>query len=296
MQKGKVPGNKVLIDTMGEEDVGKSCLEASMTDKPFVEGQESTEGVKVKMMISQAVGHGTDWKELKFEEERQEHLSKLLARELVVYDNKQQSGTAKPDKQEKYPQASSTESDLKANVNAKASGLKLMYAESESHPIGYEDFKLATEMDRDVDVAIYLMEKNKEEMRKCAEMINVTMMDRGGQDQFLSTHAALMADNEYQSTACFVAINGSKPLDEKVATSKFCLADGTVIEKPRDVATTRADVIRHCFSTLSAAFPAGRTRNKFFGKGRVKKAPATFMFASRKDKARGKVSWQDRSK
>ena len=50
----------MFIDCMGEEDAGKSCLEASMTDKPFVEGQESTEGVKVKMMISQAVGHGTD--------------------------------------------------------------------------------------------------------------------------------------------------------------------------------------------------------------------------------------------
>ena len=121
-KKGKVPGNTVLIDSMGEEDAGKSCLEASMTDKPFVEGQESTKGVKVKMMISQAVGHGTDWKELKSEEERQAHLSKLFAREFVVHDKEQQSSTAKPDEQEQSPQASSTESDLKANVNVQASG------------------------------------------------------------------------------------------------------------------------------------------------------------------------------
>ena len=114
------------------------------------------------------------------------------------------------------------------------------------------------------------------------------MMDRGGQDQFLSTHAALMADEEYQSTVCLLAIDGSKPLDEKVATSKFHLADGTVIEKPRDVATTRADVIRHCFTALHAVFLAGRTRNKFFGKGCVRRAPATFMVASRKDKAKEK--------
>ncbi|XP_062509493.1 uncharacterized protein LOC134185667 [Corticium candelabrum] len=266
---------------MGEEDAGKSCLEASMTDKPFVEGQESTEGVKVKMMISQAVGHGTDWKELKSEEERQAHLSKLFAREFVVH-------ITKPGEQEQSPQASSTESDLKANVNAKASGLKSMYAESESHLLGHEDFKLAKEMDRDVSAAIDLMEKNKEEMRKCEEMLSVTIMDRGGQDQFLSTHAALMADNEFQSTACFVVIDGSKPLDEKVTTSKFRRADGTFIEKPRDVVTTRADVIRHCFTVLSAAFPAGRRRNRFFGKGRVKRAPATFMFASRKDEAKSK--------
>ena len=39
-KKGKVPGNTVFIDCMGEEDAGKSCLEASMTDKPFVEGQD----------------------------------------------------------------------------------------------------------------------------------------------------------------------------------------------------------------------------------------------------------------
>ena len=159
-KKGKVPGNTVFIDCMGEEDAGKSCLEASMTDKPFVEGQESTEGVKVKMMISQAVGHGTDWKELKSEEERQEHLSKLFAREFVVHDKEQQSSTAKPDEQEQSPQASSTESDLKANVNVQASGLKSMYAEAGSDPVGYEDFKLAKEIDRDVDAAINLMEES----------------------------------------------------------------------------------------------------------------------------------------
>ena len=278
----------MFIDCMGEEDAGKSCLEASMTDKPFVEGQESTEGVKVKMMISQAVGHGTDWKEMKSEEERQAHISKLFAREFVVHDKEQQSSTAKPGEQEQSPQASSTESDLKANVNAKASGLKSMDAEAENNPVGYEHFKLSKEMDRDVDAAINVMEKNKEEMRKFEEMINVTMMDRGGQDQFLSTHAALMADNEYQCTACFVVIDGSKPLDEKVTTSKFRLADGTFIEKQRDVATTRDDVVRHCFTALSAAFPAGRRRNTFFGKGRVKMAPATFKFASRKDKAKSK--------
>ena len=273
-KKGKVPGNTVFIDCMGEEDTGKSCLEASMTDKPFVEGQKSTEGVKVKIMISQVVGHGTNWKELESEEERQAHISKLFAREFVVHDKEQQSSTAKPDERQEQ--------------SRKAKCLKSMYAEAEIHPIGYEHFKHAKEMDQDVDAAINLMEENKEEMRKFEEMINVTMMDRGGQDQFLSTHAALMADNEYQCTACFVVIDGSKPLDEKVTTSKFRLANGSFIEKPRDVATTRADVIRHCFTALSAAYPAGRRRNKFFGKGRVKRAPATFMFASRKDKAKSK--------
>ena len=119
-------------------------------------------------------------------------------------------------------------------------------------------------------MAISVLEKNKEELHKLEEMIYVTMMDRGGQDQFLSTHAALMADNDYQSAVCLLVMDGSNPLDEKVTTSKFCLADGTFIEKPRDVATTRADIIRHCFT-------AGRMRNKFFGKGRVKRTPAMFM-------------------
>ena len=273
-KKGKVPGNTVFIDCMGEEDAGKSCLEASMTDKPFVEGQKSTEGVRVKMMISQVVGHGTNWKELESEEERQAHISKLFAKEFVVHDKEQQSSTAKPDGQQEQ--------------SPKAKCLKSMYAEAEIHPIGYEHFKHAKEMDQDVDAAINLMEENKEEMRKFEEMINVTMMDRGGQDQFLSTHAALMADNEYQCTACFVVIDGSKPLDKKVTTSKFRLADGSFIEKPRDVATTRADVIRHCFTALSAAYPASRRSNKFLGEGLVKRAPATFMFASRKDKAKSK--------
>ena len=296
MQKRQSARQQVLIDTMGKEDAVKSCVEASMTDKPFVEGQESTEGVKIKMMISQAVGHDTDWKKLKSEEERQAHLSKLFAREFVVHDKEIHSSTAKPNEQEQSPQARSTESDLKSNVDAKASGLKSMYAKAESHPIRYDDFKLAKEMDRNVDVAIYLLEKNKEEMSKCKEMINVTMMDRGGQDQFLSTHAELMADNEYQSTACFVVMDGSKPLDEKVTTSKFRLADGTFIEKQREVATTRADVIRHCFTALSAAFSAGRRRNKFLAKGMSKGHQQRTRLLLERTKQKVKVLWQDRSK
>ena len=36
-------GNSVLIDTMGEEDAFKLGLGNSRMDKPFVEGQKSTE-------------------------------------------------------------------------------------------------------------------------------------------------------------------------------------------------------------------------------------------------------------
>ena len=49
----------------------------------------------MNMMTSQAVGQGSDWEELKSEEERQAKLSKLFAREYVVCREDQLFHTAK---------------------------------------------------------------------------------------------------------------------------------------------------------------------------------------------------------
>ncbi|XP_062521007.1 uncharacterized protein LOC134195928 [Corticium candelabrum] len=133
---------------MGEGDAGKSCLGDLMMNKPFVESQKSTDGVKVRMMISQAVGHGTDWEELKTEEERQAHLSKLFAREYVLHSSDQQS--AQSDKQDENPEASQTTAIVNSDLDmmeetARGQNSVDMMSHSDdihNNTVGYEDLKL----------------------------------------------------------------------------------------------------------------------------------------------------------
>ena len=305
-KKGKVRVIRVLCDVIGEEDAGKSCLEDSMMDKPFIKNRPSTNGVKLRVM-THAIGDKADWRELKDEKERQKQISRLFAKEYV---QRSQESESKTPNHQINTEVATAEEEVANDDFATSSTLASRYVDIASevhvaeHDIDaaesdkYVDFQSAKEVDEDVQEAISMMEKDKEEIRKCEDMVIVTMMDRGGQDQFLSTHAALMADNAFQSTVCLLVFDGSKPLDEKVSESKFRLLDGTYISKPRDIATSRADLIRYYFTALYAAFPAGRTRNKYFGKGRgkgrVNGPPATFLVPTRKDKTQGKGDFVER--
>ena len=304
-KKGMIRVFRVLLDIIGEEDAGKSCLGDSILDKPYIEFRESTKGVKLRMM-THAIGDKTNWMELKDEEERQKHLSRLLAKEYVK-KTKQESDSKTQHRQGVEIEEGEEEKLIEADggvdevpehaadqiVHVTGQDVHVLQQRVPRHD-EYKDFNRAKEIDQYVQDAVSMMEKDKEELRKCENMVIINMMDRGGQDQFLSTHAALMADHAFQCTVCLLVFDGSKKLDGNVSQSEFRRPDGSVITKPRDIAKTRADLIRYYFSALYAAFPAGRTRNKFFGKGRVKRAPATFLISSRKDKTKGKGEFVER--
>ena len=270
-KKGKVRIIRVLCDTLGDEESGKSCFADSLMDKPYIAKRESTNGVKVKMM-THAIGDGTNWKELADEKERQKHISRVLAKKYVD-QRKQESKSTKKDK-------NGTTADEGAVDEGPAN--EGLVADS-SHVSEYERFQDANKPDANAIEAISLMKNDSKEMSKCENTMLLTLMDRGGQDQFLSTHAALMADDAHQSTVCFLVIDGSKRLHEKVLESKFRLPDGRVITKPRDIATTRAEVIRCYFTALSAAFPAKQEFRNFLGMELGIRPPATFIVLTRKD-------------
>ena len=155
---------------------------------------------------------------------------------------------------------------------------------NQDSPVGFEEFKSAQGLNEEVTALISLLEKDDEEFRKCEEMVVITMMDRGGQDQYLAIHAALMADNAYNASVCLFVIDGTKPLDETVTDSKFRLPDGSEIKQKRDVATTGGDLIRHWAAAVDASRPYDADiPPQFLGMGRVKRPPATFMIATRND-------------
>ena len=112
----------------------------------------------------------------------------------------------------------------------------------------------------------------------------VTLMDRGGQEQYLSIHAALMADSKANASGYLVVIDITKPLDEEVNVSKFRREEGGVIEQQRE-AKTRAATLRHWIAAVEAAHPPGAASpQQFLGKSHgVKRPPAVFIVITRKD-------------
>ena len=315
-KKGKVRIDHVLIDVMGEEEAGKSCLSDSIMDKPYVPSQSSTKGVKMNTIVRRAVGHNAEWKEVN-DEERHAVIDRLFAKGYVLRKNER--ATAQPTTQlresekatahplpEQHKERQSepgfftrifrrfwpSQSALTSDAMKKQDHQSQI--SSEGVPIstmGFEEFKSAQVLNEEVAKVISLMEENAEEFRKCEEMVVINMMDRGGQDQYLAIHAALTADSSYNASVCLFVLDGSKPLDETVTESKFRLAGGGEIKQKRDVATTGAHLIRHWDAAVDASRPYDADLPpQFLGMKHVKRPPATFMIATRKDKTKGKHS------
>ena len=316
-KKGKVRINHVLIDVMGEEEAGKSCLSDSIMDKPYVPNQSSTKGVKMNTIVRRAVGHNAEWKEVN-DEERHAVIDRLFAKGYVLRKNekataqptpqlrKSEKATAHPiTEQHKERQSEPglftrifrrfwpSQSALTSDAMKKQDHQSQMT--SEGVPIstmGFEEFKSAQVLNEEVAAVISLMEENAEEFRKCEDMVVINMMDRGGQDQYLAIHAALTADSSYNASVCLFVLDGSKPLDETVTESKFRLAGGGEIKQKRDVATTGAHLIRHWAAAVDASRPYDADLPpQFLGMKHVKRPPATFMIATRKDKTKGKHNY-----
>lgn len=84
MSDGDVDVERVTINVMGRDRVGKTCFADSLADKPFCEDQPSSDRVTVRTMITStdgwAQGHESD---------TDHHLDKTLARGIVSHEQLQ---------------------------------------------------------------------------------------------------------------------------------------------------------------------------------------------------------------
>ena len=113
----------------------------------------------------------------------------------------------------------------------------------------------------------------------------INLRDHGGQELYLSIHAALMADSTGDSSGYLIVLDITKPLDEEVEVSRFRGQDGQVLEQNRE-AKTRAAILRHWIAAVEAAHPYDeQSLDHFLGKSYgVKRPPAVFIVVTRKDK------------
>lgn len=309
---------------MGQEGAGKSCFCDSLLDEPWSGegGRPSTKGLMMKTAVIHAVGDDDNWTILKTEDQQQEEIDKLFAIEYLSRSDSSElkaddytmseedaMGIDKLDSTESKEglhleqQQHSVREDSQGNSSMLKHGMSqtvepdtlqqqhtIQKQQQQDPNIGRAEFQKARDLDNRKAALISLMKKNKEELRKSGEMVLINIMDRGGQEQFLLTHAALMADTSYNSLACFLVIDGTKPLDEAITKSVLRLENGNSKEQKPDVLKEGRHVVRYWSAAIDAAYPAppGSFKGKFLGMSFVKRPPVVFIIVTRKDETKDK--------
>ena len=283
-RKGVLKIPRAKLDALGDEDAGKSCLGDSIMDQPYIEGRPSTKGVLMKVGLRKAVaGQQGKWQEVerhKFDEV----LDQLLARGCASYST-EATAAAPPHKRRKISPAEHEVSQGEAATSAASSPMSASKVADDGCEItmGLDEFMKVLEFSEAKEALIADFMQHVEKLQHETSAI-VTLMDRGGQEQYLSIHAALMANSKANASGYLVVIDITKPLDEEVNVSKFRHEEGGVIEQQRE-AKTRAATLRHWIAAVEAAHPPGEASpQQFLGKSHgVKRPPAVFIVITRKD-------------
>ncbi|XP_062506333.1 uncharacterized protein LOC134182908 [Corticium candelabrum] len=233
LKKGELPILRGNIDMFGEEDAGKSSLGDSYLDEPFIDKRESTRGAHVKVMRIGG-GSNTDWKELK-PEDKEQIIDQVLVRGYHEYVEKRREGAADCREEvtqddegdsviEQTSQPAEQQQASSSNTVALATERKTTRREGSITVLkkSLHDFLFSTELTGVQAAFADLLRRDKAELEKSKMMMLITLCDRGGQERFLMTHAALMADSsDYSATAYMIVMDGTKSLADPIPQCLF---------------------------------------------------------------------------
>ena len=298
LKKGELPILRGNIDMFGEEDAGKSSLGDSYLDEPFIDKRESTRGAHVKVMRIGG-GSNTDWKELK-PEDKEQIIDQVLVRGYHEYVEKRREGAA--DSREEVTQDDEGDSVIEqtsqpAEQHAASSSNTVALA-TERQTTGREgsitvlkkllhDFLFSTELTEVQAAFADLLRRDKAELEKSKMMMLITLCDRGGQERFLMTHAALMADSsDYSATAYMIVMDGTKSLADPIPQCLFRPEQGSEqLVMERFGPKTRRELLAYHMNCIKMAHPSV-SAGPFLGQEYVKRAPVTFAVSTREDETK----------
>ena len=299
LKKGELPILRGNIDMFGEEDAGKSSLGDSYLDEPFIDKRESTRGAHVKVMRIGG-GSNTDWKELK-PEDKEQILDQVLVRGFHEYVEKHhQEGAA--DTREEVTQDDEGDSVIEQTSQPAeqqpASSSNTVALTTERKTTGREgsitvlkkslhDFLFSTELTEVQAAFADLLRHDKAELEKSKMMMLITLCDRGGQERFLMTHAALMADSsDYSATAYMIVMDGTKSLADPIPQCLFRPEQGSKqLVMERFGPKTRRELLAYHMNCIKMAHPSV-SDGPFLGQDYVKRAPVTFAVSTREDETK----------
>ena len=149
------------------------------------------------------------------------------------------------------------------------------------------DFLFSTEL-TEVQVAFAdLLRRDKAELEQSKMMMLITLCDRGGQERFLMTHAALMADSsDYSATAYMIVMDGTKSLADPIPQCLFRPKQGSEqLVMERFGPKTRRELLAYHMNCIKMAHPSV-SEGPFLGQDYVKRAPVTFAVSTREDETK----------
>ena len=298
LKKGELPMLRGNIDMFGEEDAGKSSLGDSYLDEPFIDKRESTRGAHVKVMRIGG-GSNTDWKELK-PEDKEQIIDQVLVRGYHEYVEKRREGAA--DSREEVTQDDEGDSVIEQTSQPAeqhpASSSNTVALATERQTTGREgsitvlkkslhDFLFSTELTEVQSAFADLLHRDKAELEKSKMMMLITLCDRGGQERFLMTHAALMADSsDYSATAYMIVMDGTKSLADPIPQCLFRPKQGSEqLAMERFGPKTRRELLAYHMNCIKMAHPSV-SDGPFLGQDYVKRAPVTFAVSTREDETK----------
>eukprot|EP00118_Oscarella_pearsei_P023937 m.293778 g.293778 ORF g.293778 m.293778 type:complete len:906 (+) comp40741_c2_seq2:3-2720(+) len=289
---GTVPVNRCRLIVVGQDGAGKSCFVDSLLDRPFKRGNPSTKGVAIHMAVTAAEARrdGDVWAPCG-DYQGGHYLDRYIAAGYVITKGKPE-GLKKEIHEEQHRAAAVT-----AEINESSGVRKLKESLDEpnaSSKLFVADFDNSdpTELDKCIDELVRKLTLTEEQRRMIREYIEsdealgslkeceVSMKllwDLGGQERYLTTHAALMP-KESVFTVCkyFLLVNMSKSLGDK-AESFFRVGAGNDDEKIKlNHIECNRDFVRHWLSSIALAH-AGSHPQPYLGQSLKVKYPAVFI-------------------
>ena len=291
VKKGKLPIMRGNIDMLGEEDAGKTTLGDAFLDQPFIEKKESTVGADVKVMRTGG-GPNTNWKELK-PKEKEEIIDQVLVRGFLASQQVEAPQQTPDDNGEEA--IGETIQEVEQQPAGSANTVSLPTARQASSKEGnttelrkpLRDLLFCKELTEEQAKLAEELRRDKAALEKSEKMMLITVCDRGGQEQFLMTHAALMADNgQHSATAYMIVMDGTKSLADPIPQCLFRPEQGSEqLVVPRFGPTTRRELLAYHMNAIKMAHPVVGC-GPFLGQDYVKQAPVTFAMSTREDKTK----------
>ncbi|XP_062506405.1 uncharacterized protein LOC134182977 [Corticium candelabrum] len=295
VKKGKLPIMRGNIDMLGEEDAGKTTLGDAFLDQPFIEKRGSTVGANVKVMRTGG-GPNTNWKELK-PKDKEEIIDQVLVRGFLESVESQQQIEATDETQDDNGEEAigDTIQEAEQQPAGSTNTVALPTARQATSKEGnttelrkpLRDLLFTKELTEEQAKLAEELRRDKAALEKSEKMMLITVCDCGGQEQFLMTHAALMADNsQHSATAYMIVMDGTKSLADHIPQCLFRPEQGREqLVMPRFGPTTRRELLAYHMNAIKMAHPVVGC-GPFLGQDYVKQAPVTFAMSTREDKTK----------
>ena len=280
---------------LGEEDAGKTTLGDAFLDQPFIEKRGSTVGANVKVMRTGG-GPNTNWKELK-PKDKEEIIDQVLVRGFLESVESQQQIEATDETQDDNGEEAigDTIQEAEQQPAGSTNTVALPTARQATSKEGnttelrkpLRDLLFTKELTEEQAKLAEELRRDKAALEKSEKMMLITVCDCGGQEQFLMTHAALMADNsQHSATAYMIVMDGTKSLADHIPQCLFRPEQGREqLVMPRFGPTTRRELLAYHMNAIKMAHPVVGC-GPFLGQDYVKQAPVTFAMSTREDKTK----------